>query len=344
MRNNIVALAFSSLLVSSFVSADSPAPQERYQKVVGAYVFVMLPVWGVGTTSPDASEPRYGASGLYRNDGSTTPVWTIDWYAYEDQVHVTADGRFLVRVETWPSTEGDVAVAFYDRGRLLDEHRISDLVREPEKLPHSVSHFTWLKSAELDDETRTFRLATLEGEIYAFDIAASARPDGGEAALIAEQGLRRLTLASGDSVEIPEADLSIEVWHVGYSHCPEGAECAAPDGPFASVRVSQLSRGTELFAGQMRPALSSPSSNIGPVLQPVGVEPTVVFVEDSDGHSYVRLGVHDAAAWCRHYGGRRDEAACWTRLAEATGREDFCQRIVGLGLPLTGRCARVPLR
>jgi hypothetical protein len=180
MRNLIASLALVSLLVPSFVFADSPAPQEPYEKVVGAYVFVMLPVWGPRATSPDASERRYTASGLYRNDGSTAPEWTIDWYAYENQVHLTTDGRFLVRVETWPSTHGNVAVAFYDRGRLLAEHLISDLVHEPDKLPHSVSHFTWLRAAELDDEARTFRLSTLEGETYELHIGARAAAEGTE--------------------------------------------------------------------------------------------------------------------------------------------------------------------
>src|SRR4051794_40464122 len=73
--------------------ADSPAPPTSYKKLTPdqKYVFVMLSPFAPDREAgrliePYASDVRtiretYPNSGLYPNDGSTTPLWTVDWYA-----------------------------------------------------------------------------------------------------------------------------------------------------------------------------------------------------------------------------------------------------------------------
>lgn len=113
----------------------------------------------------------YPASGLYPNDGSTTPLWTVEW---EGSACPSRNGRHLVREGSWPNTYDDLAVAFYDSGKLIKKYAISELVRQPELLPHSVSHFFWCQESSFDDEAQTFTLRTLLDEIYVFDITSGA--------------------------------------------------------------------------------------------------------------------------------------------------------------------------
>src|SRR5688572_28942850 len=76
--------------------ADTPAPISSYMRVSrnGAYVFVML--GKAGYRSSEVSEwEGYTQSGIYRNDSSKEPLWTVAWYAYN--VDVASDGVHLVR-------------------------------------------------------------------------------------------------------------------------------------------------------------------------------------------------------------------------------------------------------
>jgi hypothetical protein len=114
----------------------------------------------------------YAQSGLYRNDGSNTPLWTVDWNAYG--VLVSSDGHHLMR---WgpPTIHGNytaTALEFYRDGELLKDYTIDQLVANPAGLPHSVSFFHWTKESGNDDANRTFWVRTEEGRRYVFDLAS----------------------------------------------------------------------------------------------------------------------------------------------------------------------------
>ena len=49
---------------------------------------------GMGTNKK--LRANYPCSGLYRNDGSDKPIWTVNWYALRVFVH--PDGKHLVRM------------------------------------------------------------------------------------------------------------------------------------------------------------------------------------------------------------------------------------------------------
>jgi hypothetical protein len=117
--------------------------------------------------SNDAGE-SYPESGLYPSQGSVVPIWTLNWYA--DNVRLSKDGRYLIRIGPWPSTYDDLAVAFYDEGVLLHAYAIKDLIREPEKLPSSVSHFQWAYEMQFDEDKNIMHLSTFGNEIYEFDV------------------------------------------------------------------------------------------------------------------------------------------------------------------------------
>jgi hypothetical protein len=116
----------------------------------------------------------YAQSGLYRNDGSNTPLWTVDWNANE--VVVASDGRHLVRWGPFPASGqfDEIALEFYRDGQLLKSYQVKDLVKDPNKLPQTVSHYLWLKTSSYDDATGQLSLETEMGEQYSFDITNGA--------------------------------------------------------------------------------------------------------------------------------------------------------------------------
>ena len=166
-------------MVHSQPLADYPAPEFDYiQEVAGGkFVFVMLSIeedptaYGQGgAVQNDDIRRQYSQSGLYRNDGSSKPVWTVDWYAFE--VVISLDGRYLVRWGPWPfhGDYDELAVAFYKNGREIRRYAVKDLVADPESLPRSVSHFMWAKEKSFDTTTNLIHLETYNGEQYDFDV------------------------------------------------------------------------------------------------------------------------------------------------------------------------------
>lgn len=168
----IGVMVFGALFLTK-ASADTPALPYDYEKVSqgGDYHFVMLaPASEFGRKEDASLRGSYGQSGLYRNEDSATPLWTIDWYAFE--VFVSSDGRHLVRMGPWPSDPEELALAFYRDGEELKRYRISELVKNPEVLPHSISHFEWRGDVLFDDSQSRLTVNTLAGETYVFDVTS----------------------------------------------------------------------------------------------------------------------------------------------------------------------------
>ncbi len=110
----------------------------------------------------------YKQSGLYRNDGSTTPLWVVDWYSFE--VYPSSDGKHLVRMGPWASSTAQMALSFYRNGQEMKEYRISDLIRDESKLQHSVSHFFWRSELQFYDEKGLLFLKTRDDQTYRFSV------------------------------------------------------------------------------------------------------------------------------------------------------------------------------
>lgn len=126
--------------------------------------------WEVRRSGKDDESAGYAASGLYHSGDRTKPLWTVQWYAHT--VYLSGDGRYLVRMGPWASGADDLAVAFYDRGRLIKQYSVQDLVADTESLPRSVSHFQWRREVEFDEANQQLLLATLNDEAYVFDITS----------------------------------------------------------------------------------------------------------------------------------------------------------------------------
>jgi len=93
------------------------------------YLFVML--WAGPSTNKSRLEKKlHKRSGLYRNDGSSTPLWTVDWYArkYESQgVIPLSDGIHLVRFKREYHIKQQIAFVLYKKGNAFLSFRLKDL-------------------------------------------------------------------------------------------------------------------------------------------------------------------------------------------------------------------------
>ena len=117
------------VLCSSFAASTASAmlfhpASHRHVSDDGRYVLVFvspLPVEeDAGHSAFDANEirsirARYASSGLYRNDGSTTPLWTIPYHDPGVDVYIAPDGKHVV-AEDWNTPR---QLTFYASGTML---------------------------------------------------------------------------------------------------------------------------------------------------------------------------------------------------------------------------------
>lgn len=110
---------------------------------------------------------KYSKSGMYAANGSTEPLWTVEWYAHS--VISASDGVHLIRKGPWASKMSDEAFTVFAGGTEIRSFKISELITTTKDLPRSVSHFIWEKSMSLNDENKTVSVVTLKGEKFIFD-------------------------------------------------------------------------------------------------------------------------------------------------------------------------------
>lgn len=150
------------------------------------FVFVMLAPSSVeaetGRMNPEAvarvREIRrvYSRSGMYRNDGATEPLWTVDWYAHG--VEIVPDGVHLVRRSRTTTYRRDSrqpdleqeAISFFANGQLLRTYHIGELVTNPNRLPRSDWGIGWSSEGSLDENRMEYTLTTMDGNRFTFDL------------------------------------------------------------------------------------------------------------------------------------------------------------------------------
>lgn len=106
-RKTIVFIQVVFLFSCSAAFAFRPSPPYPYKKVTNddRYVFVMIP-----SPSNEGFE-GYPVSGLYSNDGSKTPIWSVKWYAFS--VDIASDGEHLIKKTSLATSTNQDAVAFF---------------------------------------------------------------------------------------------------------------------------------------------------------------------------------------------------------------------------------------
>jgi hypothetical protein len=199
------------LLTPPAVLAKIYVPPPYSYKVFSAdrqFVFVMLANSPVETDASSAdAEARishadtsadevralrgvYRKSGMYRNDGSEDPLWTVNWFAHPHwtELFVASDGDHLVRMSLYAGEPDGEALAFFDKRKLIRSYQLKDFLGHPERLqegreeairsrnrPGSAKHVPpslWATDEVLRDGTRRFELTTTEDTVYSIDFTS----------------------------------------------------------------------------------------------------------------------------------------------------------------------------
>jgi hypothetical protein len=192
MRNVItICIVAFLILVPANAHGDTESGPTPYATTSadGKFIFVMFAPGRVSNEEVPVVEGRrivsnisvsdYPASGLYTNNGSKTPLWTVNWYARS--VIVPSDGIHLIRRGPWAKSLSDEAYSFYANGKEMRSYKISDLVDTSLFLKHSVSHFEWEETARIDEPHHELITAIYGTERFVFDyttgeIISSRRP------------------------------------------------------------------------------------------------------------------------------------------------------------------------
>jgi len=138
---------------------------------------------------------EYPQSGMYLNDGSTTPLWTVDW---RQRVYLPDDGKHVVRFGSlhYSATYREEAFTFFSEGKALRTYRVNELITFPYLLPHSSAGYnfnnarlapgsenddvlmridksdgyTLNSGAIIDNEKQTLAIETCHGDNYTFNL------------------------------------------------------------------------------------------------------------------------------------------------------------------------------
>jgi len=191
----LVTISGLLVIVPASVKADQEGDVIPYtiETPDQQYVFVMLNSGSFDNPRTLHSD-KYPKSGMYRNDGSAMPLWAVEWSAY---VFLPSDGIHVIRKVRWAriGNYDEEAIAFFANGEMLKSYRVRDLVDFPSLLPRTSSHYQWQKpilvndrpatstlqlfgmgsiefesGVVFDESSHTMKLATLQGDVYVFDI------------------------------------------------------------------------------------------------------------------------------------------------------------------------------
>ncbi len=142
----------------------------------GQIRFKMVPsAWRVKNGQVVTDRKAFGVAYRVGKNGEFEELWRTDgWYSFE--VFLSNDGTHLARIGPWASDQrnhSDLAIAFYDRGKLLKEYQVRNLIKKPDKLEESVSHYMWRPRKQSEPNgfrERLFHLVMIDKTSYTFDI------------------------------------------------------------------------------------------------------------------------------------------------------------------------------
>jgi len=165
----LMSILFLGILAAGCY-ADLVAPPAPYvvSSQDGKYYFKMIPnkkdTWNYAKAKGTLYEVRAGKDKL---------VYSVfGWYAY--QVFISNNGKYLIRMGDWASGEpkaGDLAVAFYEDGKIKKSYSTVDLRKNPAQVPRSISHYKWLEDVSTSYlSTDMFSVVTVEKVEITFNI------------------------------------------------------------------------------------------------------------------------------------------------------------------------------
>jgi hypothetical protein len=182
------------------MSAAGFSPRSPYRHVVASGEFLVV-------LDPYREPERITAYQV--TDDGFQQIWQSEgWFGYPDEIFLAPDGKALIHVQSVPNTmngekiESQAVVFCYYEGKLVKEHKLSELVRDMKSLQDLGSFggigSLWMDEAEIVQSDRhdidtdrkdekpdeqilrsynhyTFRLKTLEKAELFFDLLEGKR-------------------------------------------------------------------------------------------------------------------------------------------------------------------------
>ena len=148
--------------------ADKIAPNKEYKEYSEnkEYFIEMIP-------SESYEDIGQGKVCEVRKDENKL-LWEVDWYARK--VLLLNDGKRLIRLGPWASKKdlSDLAIAFYNKGKLIKEYKVSDLLEDENSIKKTASHYFWRSKIQsmpfgFVNKERKFVLTTIENETIIFN-------------------------------------------------------------------------------------------------------------------------------------------------------------------------------
>jgi hypothetical protein len=172
MRRIGFLLAILSAAWNANARAEKPVLPTSYSAVSsdGRFLFVMIAPRPSGETAEGIIlRQKYAQSGLYRNDGSREPLWTIKGYsarAYpaSDGIHLACVSKFAGGFEPW-----EQCVRFFASGRLIRAYSVDDLTVSW-LLPRTPSGRMWSRRDHFDEADMRYTVWTRDGSSFTFDV------------------------------------------------------------------------------------------------------------------------------------------------------------------------------
>ena len=158
-------LLASALIVSNVVRADSPLPAPANHTVLSHNgKFQAEFDWKAKKTTVYARKNATRQAKVWQMNG-----WHLNAFLADNgrNLVVFYAGANLLNLDYRPD---DVMIKFYDRGKLLRQVRLNQIIANPtpDKFRRTVSHYSWLESYGTDGDK--FILNTLQKKRLVFDI------------------------------------------------------------------------------------------------------------------------------------------------------------------------------
>ncbi len=166
------------------VSYAKPTPGDRFVLVAFGSPEAEAKLKGETKRYAEGVRAKYPVSGMYRGERL---VYPLDGYAPDDNVYLTGDGRYVIRIEgDWWKTKAytggvrlpaeveqkqldALAISFFEDGKLLKSHPLKSLITHPVLLSHSPEHILWVGGAVLREDEGQFVLFTQDTNKLTFD-------------------------------------------------------------------------------------------------------------------------------------------------------------------------------
>lgn len=182
----LTSLIISAVILTHTAFADDPVLPYAWISTSEnrEYCFRMIPEkYHLESDKKIIDRPAFCVASRLKKTGELQEIWRAEgWYAFSG--HFSNDGRYFVCMGPWASDQeghNDLALAFYDRGKLLKEYRVKDLIKDDFKLEYSVSHYRWqpekqsLPTGFVNQwESRLFHLVMVDKTTYEFDFTTGA--------------------------------------------------------------------------------------------------------------------------------------------------------------------------